>query len=287
LTGGRFRAKVIAMSRRVFDLTGHVALVTGGSKGLGKAMARGFAEAGADVVISSRRAAELEATAAEIRAGTGVRGAHVVANMTRREDVRGLAASAITEMGHVDIPVNNAGSNTPQSIDEILDEDRDRLVERNLNSCRALTRALVGPMKERRWGRIIHISSIRGFTSAPGRNAYSATKSALTGPGRAGANDLGGLGITVNCLPRTVPDGPSRQPIDRRATFNLRPANGPEPPGESRGAGGPGPVAGERGGELHHRRHARRRRRRPRTSLPTSGSCGFTSTDESGIITRR
>jgi NAD(P)-dependent dehydrogenase (short-subunit alcohol dehydrogenase family) len=188
------------MSRQLFDLKGRVALITGGSKGLGKAMARGFAEAGSDVVIASRHEDELEATAAEIRSGTGVRVGHVVADMTRREDVRRLADSSLAEMGHVDILVNNAGSNTPQPIDEILDEDWDRLVELNLNSCMALTRALVGPMKERRWGRIIHIASILGLSSAAGRSAYSATKSALIGLTRAGANDLGGFGITVNCL---------------------------------------------------------------------------------------
>ena len=188
------------MSRRLFDLTGKVALVTGGSKGLGKAMARGFAEAGADVVISSRHEDELRAAADEIREGTGVRVAYIVADMTRRDDVRRLADEALATMGRVDILVNNAGSNTPQPIDEILDEDWDRLVELNLSSCMALTRALVGPMRERKWGRIIHISSIMGLTSAAGRNAYSATKSALIGLARASANDLGGDGITVNCL---------------------------------------------------------------------------------------
>ncbi len=188
------------MSRRLFDLTGKVALVTGGSKGLGKAMARGFAEAGADVVISSRHEDELRVAADEIREGTGVRVAYVVADMTLRDDVRRLADKALATMGRVDILVNNAGSNTPQPIDAITDEDWDRLVELNLSSCMALTRALVGPMKERKWGRIIHISSIMGLTSAAGRNAYSATKSALIGLARASANDLGGDGITVNCL---------------------------------------------------------------------------------------
>ena len=188
------------MNHQLFDLTGRVALVTGGSKGLGKAMARGFAEAGADVVITSRHEEELKATAAEIRAGAGVRVAQFVADMTRREDVGRLAGSALAEMGHVDILVNNAGSNLPQPIDEIRDEDWDRLVELNLSSCMALTRALARPMKDRRWGRIIHIASIMAFSSAPGRNAYSATKSALTGLTRASANDLGGFGITVNCL---------------------------------------------------------------------------------------
>jgi NAD(P)-dependent dehydrogenase (short-subunit alcohol dehydrogenase family) len=188
------------MSHHLFDLTGRVALVTGGSKGLGKAMARGFAQAGADVVISSRHEEELVAAAVEIRAGTSVKVAHVVADMTHREHVRRLADAALAAMGRVDILVNNAGSNKPQPTEQIVDEDWDGLVELNLSSCMALTRALVGPMKERRWGRIINVSSILGLTSAAGRSAYSATKSGLIGLTRAGANDLGSFGITVNCL---------------------------------------------------------------------------------------
>jgi NAD(P)-dependent dehydrogenase (short-subunit alcohol dehydrogenase family) len=188
------------MNRNRFDLSGRVALVTGGSKGLGKAMARGFAEAGADVVISSRHVSELEAAAVEIRSGTNARVAHVVADLSRRGEADRLAGSAIQALGRIDILVNNAGSNTPQPIDEIRDEVWDQLVELNLNSCMALSRALAPPMKERRWGRIIHISSIMGLTSAAGRNAYSATKSALIGLTHATANDLGRFGITVNCL---------------------------------------------------------------------------------------
>jgi NAD(P)-dependent dehydrogenase (short-subunit alcohol dehydrogenase family) len=188
------------MSHHLFDLTGRVALVTGGSKGLGKAMARGFAQAGADVVVSSRHEEELVAAAVEIRAGTSVRVTHVVADMTHREHVRRLADAALAAMGRVDILVNNAGSNKPQPTEQIVDEDWDGLVELNLSSCMALTRALVGPMKERRWGRIINVSSILGLTSAAGRSAYSATKSGLIGLTRAGANDLGSFGITVNCL---------------------------------------------------------------------------------------
>jgi NAD(P)-dependent dehydrogenase (short-subunit alcohol dehydrogenase family) len=183
-----------------FDLSGRVALVTGGSKGLGKAMARGLAEAGADVVISSRHEEELKAALAEILAGTGRKGAYFVADMTRRDDVRGLADSALKKMGRVDILVNNAGSNIPQPIDEIRDEDWDRILELNLNSVMGLTRALVPQMKERRWGRVIHISSIMGFLSKEKRNVYSATKSALLGLARASAIDLGPFGITVNCL---------------------------------------------------------------------------------------
>ncbi len=188
------------MTNKLFDLTGRVALVTGGSRGLGKAMATIFAESGAAVVISSRHADELQAAAAAIRAATAARVEYVATDMTRRDDVHRLAETALERLGKVDILVNNAGANLPQAIDQIRDDDWDRLVELNLTSCMILTRALVPGMKERRWGRIIHISSIMGLASTAGRNVYSATKAALLGLARASALDLGAFNITVNCI---------------------------------------------------------------------------------------
>ena len=188
------------MKGTLFDITGRVALVTGGSKGLGLAMARGFAEAGADVVISSRHQAELDVALAQITDGLDVKGLTVVADMTSRDDVKRLAETALSEMGRVDVLVNNAGSNVPEEIDEITNENWDRIIELNLSSCMALTRELVPQMKERGWGRVIHISSIMGLVSKEGRNAYSATKSGLLGLTRASALDLGGSGITVNSI---------------------------------------------------------------------------------------
>src|SRR5437764_1027005 len=184
----------------IFKLAGRVALVTGGSKGLGKAMALGLAQAGADIVISSRHENELQTSAKEIQSSTEANISDLAADMSRREEAARLAKAALAVMSRVDILINNAGTNLPQPIDQIRDEDWDRLVELNLSSCMALTRALVPGMKERRWGRVIHISSIMGFSSAGGRNAYSATKSALLGLARASANDLGPFGITVNCI---------------------------------------------------------------------------------------
>ena len=188
------------MASRIFDLTGKTALITGGSKGLGKAMARGLAEAGADVVISSRHEKELGAALDEILTGTSRRGKFVVADMSRRDEVRRLAHAALEAFGHIDILVNNAGTNIPQPIDQVRDEDWDRVYEINLHSVMSLTRALVPGMKERRWGRIIHISSVMGFISKAGRNAYSTTKAALLGLTRANALDLGPYGITVNAI---------------------------------------------------------------------------------------
>jgi NAD(P)-dependent dehydrogenase (short-subunit alcohol dehydrogenase family) len=184
----------------IFNLKGKVAVVTGGSKGLGKAMARGLAEAGADIVISSRHENELKPALDEILKGTDRKGRFVVADMSRRSEVLRLARTAIEQMGRVDILVNNAGTNIPQAIDQIKDEDWDAVMEINLNSIMVLTRALVPQMKSRGWGRVIHISSVMGFISKEGRNAYSATKSALIGLARANALDLGRYGITVNCI---------------------------------------------------------------------------------------
>ena len=188
------------MKNTPFDLSGRTALVTGGSKGLGKAMARIFAQAGADIVISSRHEDELRKALAEITAGTNVRGKYFVADMTDRADSDRLAKDALAVTGRVDIVVNNAGSNVPQELDQTTDESWDRIVELNLTSGMRLCRALVPGMKERKWGRLIHISSIMGLASKKGRGVYSGTKAALIGMTRAHALELGPWNITVNCI---------------------------------------------------------------------------------------
>src|SRR5262249_58595812 len=108
VNGGNF------MNLDIFHLTGKVALVTGGSKGLGKAMARGLVEAGADIVISSRHENELRTALDEILRGTDRRGRFIAADMSRRDDVNRLAKTALEQMGRIDILINNAGTNIPQ-----------------------------------------------------------------------------------------------------------------------------------------------------------------------------
>src|SRR6188474_1174989 len=104
------------MMHPLFDLTGKCALVTGGSRGLGKSMARGFAEAGADVLISSRHEDELRQTAGELASRGSSRIDWAVADMVDRAAVDALAEIALQRLGRVDILVNNAGSNVPQSV---------------------------------------------------------------------------------------------------------------------------------------------------------------------------
>ncbi|MFH1266472.1 MAG: SDR family oxidoreductase [Planctomycetota bacterium] len=188
------------MKGTVFDLSGRVALVTGGSKGIGRAIGGGFARAGAELFLCSRKEEHLKAAADEIRDETGVRVEYLVADMAVRDDLDRVAQAALERFGKVDILVNNAGWNVPQAIDEIRDEDWNYVVTLNLNHVMALTRALVPQMKERGWGRVIHMSSIMGLGSTAKRNVYSATKAALIGMARASALDLGKFGITVNCI---------------------------------------------------------------------------------------
>jgi NAD(P)-dependent dehydrogenase (short-subunit alcohol dehydrogenase family) len=184
----------------IFDLTGKAALVTGGSKGLGKAMARAFAEHGADVFICSRHEDELRAAAAEIGDGLERRVEWAVADLADPPQAPKLAEEAQSRLGHIDILVNNAGTNAPQPIDEVSDENWATMMELNLTSAMRLSRALVPPMKERKWGRIIHVSSVLGLGGKEGRSGYCASKAGMVGLTRASALDLGPFGITVNCI---------------------------------------------------------------------------------------
>jgi len=184
----------------LFRLDGRVAVITGGSKGIGKAIAAGFAEAGADVLITSRHEQELAQAAKEIRASTKRRVEFRVVDMAERDQAVDLARAAIEQFGKVDIVVNNAGSNQPQSLVNTTDEAWDYILELNFSSCMRLSRGLAPGMVERRWGRIIHISSVMALASNPGRGIYSGTKAALIGMTRAHALELGPYGITVNCI---------------------------------------------------------------------------------------
>jgi NAD(P)-dependent dehydrogenase (short-subunit alcohol dehydrogenase family) len=184
----------------LFRLDGRIALVTGGSKGIGKAIARSFAEVGAEVIITSRHEEELQSAAEEIRSATGRRVELRVSDMSRREEPAALARWALETCGKVDIVVNNAGSNQPQSLVDTTDDAWEYILELNFSSCMRLSRALAPKMIAQRWGRIIHVSSIMALASNMGRGIYSGTKAALIGMSRAHALELGPHGITVNCL---------------------------------------------------------------------------------------
>lgn len=186
--------------QNTFNLEGKTALVTGGSQGLGKEIARIFAYHGAKIIITSRDEEKLKASLADILSHTSAAGAYLVADLSKRADIERLAREAQQKWNGIDILVNNAGTNTLQSISEVTDEVYDAVVELNQRAVMSLTRAVVSGMKERRWGRIINVSSVMAFAPLENRTAYAASKSAVVGMTRAWATDLGQYGITVNCI---------------------------------------------------------------------------------------
>lgn len=185
----------------MFDLSGRVALVTGGSKGLGFEIAQALAAAGCTVIISSRNRTELEAARSRLLAvSDGAQCSAIACDLSRRDEAVRLAHEAHAAYGRVDILVNNAGCSSVQDAAGITDSEWDRVMALNVTAAMTLTRELAPQMAARGWGRIINISSILGHMSKEARSTYSTSKSALLGLTRAGAIDLGRHGITVNAL---------------------------------------------------------------------------------------
>jgi NAD(P)-dependent dehydrogenase (short-subunit alcohol dehydrogenase family) len=183
-----------------FDLTGRIALVTGGGRGLGKAIARGLARAGAQIVIAGRSERDVAVGLEEILGETNGAGRYVTADLGRRGEADRLAREVLDHVGPVDVLVSNAGVNVQQPVEAITDEAWDAVQDVFVHAAMALSRAVVGSMKERGWGRLIYISSVLGLKGLPNRTAYSAAKAALAGMARTQAVELGPHGITVNCI---------------------------------------------------------------------------------------
>ena len=177
-------------------LEGRVALITGGSRGLGKAMALALAADGATLALVARDAAKLQETAGEARA-LGVRVETFVADVTSEDQVHALQAQAADRLGRVHILINNAGINIRKQIHEFTLEEWNRVIDTNLTSVFLLCRAFVPQMKGAGYGRIINLTSIMSHVSIPGRTAYSSTKTALLGLTRSLALELATEGITV------------------------------------------------------------------------------------------
>lgn len=180
-------------------LKGRIALVTGASRGLGKAMAVALASEGARVALVSRGEAELNQVAAEIQAAGGV-AAVFPADVASEEQVLQTESGVRARLGRVSILINNAGLNVRKSVTDLTPEDWRRVIETNVSSAFLLCRSFVPHMKGQGYGRILNIASVMGSISLPNRTAYSASKAALLGFTRSLALELAEERITVNTI---------------------------------------------------------------------------------------
>lgn len=188
------------MISSLFDLQGRVAIVTGSSRGLGLASARGLAEHGAKVVISGRKVDACEAAAAEIRAAGGEAIA-VSCNIGRREELQNLVDSAVDAWGHVDIVMANAAIHPwIGSVLDLEDETFNKFMQVNVQSNIWLAQLTVPGMLERGYGRFIVVASIVGILGDPVTGTYGLTKAADMQFVRNMANEFASRGITANCI---------------------------------------------------------------------------------------
>ena|SRR2546427_8090808 len=186
--------------RLELDLRGRVAVITGGSRGLGAAIARAFAAHGADVVIASRKGDACDALAAEIREQTGQRALGIACHVGRWSDCDALADTAYAEFGRVDVLVNNAGmSPLYPAIDQVSEELFDKVIGVNLKGPFRLAARIGARMKQSGRGSIINVSSIAAVQPSPIEVPYAAAKAGLNNLTIALARVLGPE-VRVNCI---------------------------------------------------------------------------------------
>ncbi len=182
------------------NLNGKVALVTGGGRGIGRAIAVALARAGCDVAVSYRERRDDAASAADEIRKSGRKAAVLRADVSRSADVAGLARAAESELGPIDILVNNAGALRIQKMEEIREEDWNEMLAVNLTSCFLMTQAVLPGMRARRWGRVINLSSVAGQAGSVIGLHYAAAKAGMIGLTKSYARLLAKEGVTVNVI---------------------------------------------------------------------------------------
>jgi NAD(P)-dependent dehydrogenase (short-subunit alcohol dehydrogenase family) len=185
---------------KLFNLSGRTALVTGGSKGLGLAMAAGLASAGADVMLVSRHADEAQTAAADLARDFGVKAVGHAADVTDAGQVDAMLSAANAALGKVDILLNSAGINIRGPIETLTPDQFAHVMNVNVTGTWLCCRAVVPGMRERKWGRIINVSSALGLVGLAHRTPYTASKGAVVQMTRTLALETAGDGITANSI---------------------------------------------------------------------------------------
>lgn len=185
---------------KLFDLTERVAIITGGSKGLGQAMAAGLASAGAKVVLTSRDQQEVDAAANQIAAEHGIQTLGVAVDVTNQVAMEQLVEQVVDRWGRIDILVNNAGINIRGPIDELTLEQFREVQSINVDGIWIASRAVVPQMKQQGGGRIINLASTLGLVGLANRTPYASSKGAVVQMTRALALELAEAQVTVNAI---------------------------------------------------------------------------------------
>ncbi|NBR05536.1 MAG: glucose 1-dehydrogenase [Planctomycetes bacterium] len=185
---------------KLFDLTNKTAIVTGGSKGLGLAMAEGLASAGANLVIISRNQKESQAAADKIIREYKTKAIAISATVTSEDEIQKAVTTTIKEFGSIDILINNAGINIRGPIDELSYEDFKKVQQTNVDGTWLPSKAVVPHMKKQKAGRIINLASTLGVVGLANRTPYATSKGAVVQMTRALALELAPFNITVNAI---------------------------------------------------------------------------------------
>ena len=183
-----------------FRLDGRVALVTGGSRGLGRAMAEALAQAGARVALTSRKLETAEKAAEAIAEATASEALGIEAEAMNPIDAEKAVAQVVARFGRLDILVNNAGINIRGPIEKLSEDDWDAVVDTNLKGPWLFCRAAAPILKAAGWGRVVNVSSMLGLVGLAERTPYTASKGGLTLMTRTLALEWAGTGINVNAL---------------------------------------------------------------------------------------
>jgi 3-hydroxybutyrate dehydrogenase len=182
-------------------LAGKSAIITGSTSGIGLAIARAFAGSGMNVVVNGfGEAAEIERIRAGLVEEFGVAAIYSGADMTKPDDIARMVSGATEAFGQVDVLVNNAGIQHVEAIETFPPETWDAIIAINLSAAFHGIRAVLGGMKERRWGRIINLASVHGLVASPFKSAYVAAKHGLVGLTKTVALEAAEFGVTVNAI---------------------------------------------------------------------------------------
>jgi len=183
------------------DLTGKTAVITGSTSGIGLGLARGFAQAGANVVLNGfGDADEIEATRAELDAAAAGSVTYDGADMTKPDEIEALIVAAAKHHGSVDILVNNAGIQQVSPVEDFPRDKWDMIIDINMNSAFHTARAAIPGMKAKGWGRIINIASAHGLVASPFKSAYVTAKHGVVGMSKTIALEVAEDGITCNAI---------------------------------------------------------------------------------------